>query len=627
MIYYFSNVLLQRRTSDKICCKLPNDDFMTKNIFHNDKVLALDIETTGIDPFTNKILLISLSNGTDTCVIDCRNDITFPFDNYSYILHNAKFDYKFLKVNGHNINIYYDTMIAEQRITQGLELKHGLKPLLKRRLKIDHDKTVRDEFNQDIEIKERHILYSARDVEYLHAIMHIHEDFIKRYDLKRAVENEIKLIKILADAELFGITLDENKWKENIERNKKEIKKLKPILDKNIEEIFDIKIKERKFGIRTQFSLFGPDVIEEIESGEINYNSSIQLKKLFLKRKVKKIPTQEGKVSFSKKASIEFINNFPEEKTVPFLRNLIKLREYEKRLNSFGEDFLAFKNPVTNKIHTIFKQCNTKNNRLASGNTKQNNPNIQQIPREKNYRKCFLASSEDRNILTIDLSGAELIILAALSQDPFLLENCKGDLHSIISTRIWKKLLNDENYMVSKETNTEKRQNFKNTIYAWLYGAGKNTIARLLDIPVSSVDVALKELEGTIPIAANFLKEVAHNAVKNNFIVFNKATNSRSWFNNVPEDEVRRNSMNYIISGTQADIIKEAMVKVNEFITENNIDAKLLFQVHDELVYDFHERHTDFPERVREILTNTSQDILKSMSIDSEYHVEKHWSK
>src|SRR3990167_9607795 len=101
MIYYFSNVLLQRRTSDKICCKLPNDDFMTKNIFHNDKVLALDIETTGIDPFTNKILLISLSNGTDTCVIDCRNDIIFPFDNYSYILHNAKFDYKFLKVNGH----------------------------------------------------------------------------------------------------------------------------------------------------------------------------------------------------------------------------------------------------------------------------------------------------------------------------------------------------------------------------------------------------------------------------------------------------------------------------------------------------------------------------------------------
>lgn len=631
MIYYITkDDYISKSDQIKVTNVLNIYDLLSGDLF------ALDIETTGFCPFKDKILLVSISDGKDAIIID-TSTIALNHDFFNkkdFILHNAKFDYKFFANNGIKINIAWDTMLAEQRIIQGSGHKASLKDTLARRLKIGLNKEVRESFKKGVIIEDRHILYSAKDVLHLHNLMHEQQNYIQKFNLQRTVNTEIALVPILADTELFGLTIDEKQWRDNIDRNKLKLKEITKELDFILINDFSVKLKERKQYLLTTFSLFGLPSVQEYESDIFNYNSTKQLVQLAKDLKLPIPRTNEDKDSFSTKAIIDFVNKKVYSANYnKFLRKLVEYRACGKRLNSFGEKFITYeyeggyKNTVTNKVHTTFRQSTTRNNRLASGNTKQGHINIQQIPRELEYRKSFISDRTGNKILTIDLSGAELIILASLSGDKYLLGNCKKDIHSEIATMIWKKLTKDSDYIVSKTINKDKRQAFKNVIYAWLYGAQSNTIARLLDVSVTDAEIAIKVIENVLVTASTFLRHVANQAIDNGYTIFNKVTNSRSWFVNTPDHEIRRNAMNYIISGTQADIIKEAIVKIDNKIKEKNIEAQLLMQVHDELVYEFNPEFNEFPELVREQLKEMSKDILGNIEIDSEYHVENYWFK
>ena len=192
-------------------------------------------------------------------------------------------------------------------------------------------------------------------------------------------------------------------------------------------------------------------------------------------------------------------------------------------------------NPVTNKLHTIYRQCGTATGRFASGGGKyeKDKINSQQIPKEKEYRNCF-CEEEGYNILTIDLSGAELVILASLSGDEYL-KTILDDPHSPLATAAYNKVIQyilntfpesrwmdeltellrtedrarqaikDRSFTITKSTSKDLRDSFKAVIYGLSYGASEHKVAYTLKIPLDYAKLMVEALENTIPTTFDYL--------------------------------------------------------------------------------------------------------------------------
>jgi DNA polymerase-1 len=282
---------------------------------------------------------------------------------------------------------------------------------------------------------------------------------------------------------------------------------------------------------------------------------------------------------------------------------------------------------VTGLLHTTYKQCFTDTGRLSSGDSKTGKVNIQQVPKLKKLRKCFKYLAGYK-ILTIDLAQAELVFLSSKAQDKKLMELNKGDIHSYLATKAWRKILGDETYIVSQTENTDKRTEFKNVVYGAVYGAGVQKIAETMNISLAQAELVMQSLREELPDTFKYMDNASKFAVDNGYIEFSKRTHSRRWFPDRSRKfigKVKRAAINAPLQGECADAIKEAMVEVSKHIKRNSIDAKLLLQAHDELVYAF--KDDDFPEVVKYIMTSTVNEYLEGVEMNATYHVEETWIK
>lgn len=277
-------------------------------------------------------------------------------------------------------------------------------------------------------------------------------------------------------------------------------------------------------------------------------------------------------------------------------------------------------------------------------------------------------------ISTYDLSGAELVILASQSQDKKLIELLDGDVHSYLATSAYTKIvqyvldnmtenraydelynlfkvnrlqemihktpeeceqitkqrveysLQTKKFIVDKKSTPDIREPFKNCTYGICYGAGENKIAETLNIAPYYASLTMSGMEAAIPDAFAYLERVARFGVKNGYIVFNTRTNSRHWFatwldakqygrelSNKDRSAIERFCKNSVMSGTQADMLKEGMVEANKYIKANNIvDFKWKLQVHDEVVF----KHKD-----RELAPKIAQVIIDTCNLYLEPNV------
>jgi len=310
-----------------------------------------------------------------------------------------------------------------------------------------------------------------------------------------------------------------------------------------------------------------------------------------------------------------FLIEKPETPMRKFIELLLKHKKLTTQLDKYGRAFIEdFKDSITGRFHTIYRQCGTANARFASGDAKIGYYNSQNIPKEPKFRHCFRAP-DGYSIVTCDLSGAEVIIMADKAHDLRLLELSDGDIHSHMATAGWRNIWRSrgdynlaENFIVSKKKNTIKRQSAKNLTFGSIYGCGAKTAAKTISVSKNEGQIYIDSIKQEIPATFAMVERASTFAIKNGYLNFNGRTNSRAWFPDVIQsynsevpmswtrkEKTKKDARNYTISGTQADMVKEAIVEIQKTIDAHNVDAQLMKQVHDELVYKFHKSTTYVP--------------------------------
>jgi len=364
-------------------------------------VISVDTETTGLDPFVDKIVLLQIGAGTKSYIFDVRDgnvDATIfkpilESDKQLKLFQNAVFDAKFLKYQ-YNIRLVriYDTMLAEQLLYLGFNVKASLDHLVDKYLKIHMPKesatTFKDYYQK---YSETQLIYAANDTLVLPEIYNLQLAKLMNSNLVRAAKLEFDFVRALSEMELNGMLLNIDKWRELLsgietERNKVGIQ-LRQILGEtsNQNTLFDVSL--------------------------INLDSPIQVVKALNKLGIN-----------VKSTDVKELKKYGNS---PVVKLLLEYRKHEKFLTTYGEALIERVHFKTGRLHSDFRQM------VATGRLSSSNPNLQNIPSEKIYRACFVAQP-GHNLITCDMSQAELRILAAYSKDPVFLEAFeKGlDLHA-----------------------------------------------------------------------------------------------------------------------------------------------------------------------------------------------------
>lgn len=391
----------------------------------------------------------------------------------------------------------------------------------------------------------------------------------------------------------------------------------------------------------------------------------------------------------------------PNHPAKEFILLLEKYSEVNTKLTNYGENYLTKIDKSTKKIHTIYRQLDAITGRLQSGGGKKlpNKINSQNIPRSNDYRTCFHAGI-DYDIITCDLSGAETVIMADKANDKILFKLAieEDDIHSPaaqlawrniylfragVIARLWtsskefwskRNLIKEEilpkaaleNYklsqelIITKKVNTHLRTQFKPIFFGTVYGAYDKKIAQVLNINVEEGAIVIETLKRLCPATFQMVEKNARFAcgvyefkrwkVKpNGYVPINNVSNNRILLPNIIEaiktgeppyayGESVNLCRNAPIQGTQADMIKVAMVLLFDFFEENKLDAKLLIQVHDELVVKSHKKYQNqkfnflgkeltIPEIVQEGMTYAANLFLNNIKMKAEVVVADTWIK
>lgn len=753
MIYFITNkihniIISPDNEEIKILNSLEGRKEIFKYIYEklesNNKDIGIDKETNGLDAYKNDILLVIIGDKDTKFVIDFlafnKEEWISIFelikDILTFLGHNIKFDWKFLKIKtGIELKYLYDTMIVEQRLYPNYfdinNKPFALDSVVYRYFGIipkEMDKTVRNDFinaNKETFIfQTKHILYAAKDIEYLFDIKVKQEVLIKKWNLEFLInEIELPLIKVLAESELEGFKLNQEKWQSIIDENENIKFQKEKELDDEIRRLrFDLPLNRKLYLIGGKFdrmrirhpkqineglfgepvnnkALYGTDKPVKENLGNINYGSSTQIIDIFA-RLEEPLPTKHDKYEIPKlkangkvddgifttgEDAIEcYLIDNPNSKMKNFIKTLIDFREATTQLNTFGQSFLDYINPITEKIHTIYRQCSAVNGRLQSGNTKEGCINIQNIPAQKKFRESF-GTDEGYSIVTIDLSGAEVTVMADKANDTKLFELAmKGDIHSTFAQAGWRNIFQDRanrvenfdmeryidpgdgfnvidnpnfmkprpewielqtkasHFIVSKTENAEThRKPCKNLSFGVIYGCHKKKAGRTINVSADEGQIYINTIKKEIPKTIKMVENNVQLALKQGYLILNTRTNSRIWFPKVINSirnksnldfmdkiEVDGQARNTPISGTQADMIKESMVVIYNYIKENKIDSLLLAQVHDELLYKIPDSILEwFPHKIKELLLETSNKYLTNIKIEATMEVKKVWTK
>ncbi len=404
------------------------------------KVLAIDIETTrkfnkygdkeGLSPYLSNIVMFQIGDTERQYIIDHRViDITLllPLLSSKEIIkvgHNIKFEYTHIlhKYNCRLENVY-DTQICEQIIYNGYDLPFNLGALNQRYLNKIVDKSTRLNFLtigsrpfSSIEIK-----YGAEDILYP---MLIREQQLKRLqseNLTSCFNLEMQFLPVLGDIEYKGINFNSEKWINNYNNNLEQMMFAEKELNKIVlDNYFDTKFIDK------QLSLFS----SEFECS-IQWTSSKQVIEFFkylgicpqeVSKTTKKLSyTVNAKVI---KASLFTMNKDVSEDIQILIHKYIKFKELGQACSTFGKLFLNHVNPITGRIHSSYWQI------LATGRISSRNPNLQNIPAEEGFRRCFDVL-DGWSIINSDYSGQETVILANESMEENIINliNTGGDMH------------------------------------------------------------------------------------------------------------------------------------------------------------------------------------------------------
>lgn len=580
-------------------------------LLSHSKIIGLDSETTGLDPLTSKIRLIQISDGINTLVIDLfkvgkptvishLKGILEDTDVVK-ILHNAKFDLKFIKYHlDIDVERIFDSMLSSILLEGGIapteinengkkaRIKgyHGLAQVANRYLNREIDKTEQKSDWAGV-LTDKQIEYAGEDAEVLLPLREVLIEALKKNNLIKCAKLEFDAVLPVAWMELNGIYLDIDAWVKVADDN---LKKAYEYTDLICAELSDV---------IPQGSLFGEP--------SINLGSYQQVQKYFA----------DYGIPMPSSTREQFL--LPLKDEYPIIANFLEYRGHAKASSAFGENYKEFVSPVTGRVHANFIQIGAETGRLACSN-----PNLMQIPKDKEHRNCFKAE-EGNTFIICDYGQQELRLLADFSQDKTLQEvfNSGLDMHIATAARIFNKSIED--------VNPDDRELAKRMNYLLTYGGGAKKFSELAGIPEdeaqATIDAYFKGFKG-VKRWMNYQQAQVLNTRQSRSL-YNRMTKYEFDYDNFRERSgVQRNASNMPLQASAADILKRVLRLFYDAVKPYNNKIKVVNVVHDELIV---ETALELLETAKELLKSTMQQAwienIKSVGIDTEVKVTPCWQK
>jgi DNA polymerase I-like protein with 3'-5' exonuclease and polymerase domains len=195
-------------------------------------------------------------------------------------------------------------------------------------------------------------------------------------------------------------------------------------------------------------------------------------------------------------------------------------------------------------------------------------------------------------------------------------------------------------FNVSRTENAERRQSDKNLTFGAVYGCKPKKAAKIIDVSIQEGLIYLNTIKKELPVTFEMVENNVKKALEDGYLVINDRTNSIIWFPSVIDSkkhnyqlddsskwEIEGQARNIPISGTQADMLKEAMVEIDSYFVKNKLPCLIIAQVHDELVVKHPTEMTEIPRIVSNIMKTTCNKYLNDFKIETQYNTLLTWTK
>lgn len=605
--------------------------------FENKELISLDSETEGYDPHTCNIISLQLGDPNVQFVIDyttlSENEIqkikSLLESDKTIIMHNAQFDLRFLLKQNIDVKNIYDTFLAELVLYTGYDYSDSsskyyigtsLYNVVKRYCEKELDKSIRGKIHY-LRLNESVIKYAAEDVKYLEEVRAKQLKLIKEKDLENTLELENQVVRVFAKMSFDGIKLDTNKWESVYKITETNVKNL----TKELDNIVLSEPKLKKFipeGF--QQNLFG------FEERKLNINWKSPIQKL-------EILNELG-------INIDSVGT-------PILSRLVnkhtiipKLLEYSKQVklaDAFGKKFLDFVNNRTKRLHISVWQI------LSTGRISVSNPNLNQIPRKGNLgpiiRSAFVAS-DGYKIVGGDYSSFELAIIAEFSKDPIWVNTLLKDknLHSELCANTFNMPIKDINNPFPYNKEITYRDVQKTIDFGLAYGMSEFKLSNTIQVSVNKAKEIINSFFNMVPHVKKFLTMLGNFGKNNGYTrtakPFKRIRHFPEWEElkrnpNHPDTfkilgEIERKSKNTPIQGTNADIIKLALINTQKEIDKNNWPVRILLSIYDEIQTECREdKAEEWKNKLQEIMISTAKTVLKIVPVKADCDISDYWKK
>jgi DNA polymerase-1 len=659
MIHFIQNSSSTNSRSADIDVYLSLNDAIT--LLSNYPLLALDTETTGLNTLTADLLMLQIGTPDgDQYVFDMRD---IPPERFRGLLeapdrvfigHNIKFDYNVLKTRKILLTNVYDTMVADQVIYNGLydmsyvrkNRRFSLAGVYMYYFKESIDKETRQQFHkvQKEPFTDQQIRYGALDVYYPFKIKDAQEPLINKMGLQPCIDLENKVVLALGDIEYNGFHLNKTKWLLLNEQYKAKCL----VTERELDELLLQQSKRWSGKYKTdshQIDLFDPS-FEKKRLTTVNWGSDKQVYDI-LTKVFDLFPTDKHGKPSSGANAIELL---PSKYKITSL--LLQLRKEEKAVNSFGVKYLEKFQSLDGRIRTQYNQI------IETGRISSSRPNLQQIPREVDFRAAFEAP-DGRMIITADYSSQEARIMADRANDKSYIDfflHGAGDVHSFVATKMFSAAFGKEFIVTQTNENKAYRQKGKTLNFAISFGASAFSLAQSLKITPQEAQDLMDSFFKGFPDLKKMFDVNKQIALEKGYIRTNSITNRirhfRYWKEyldlkskpHLSKEEmsscmktkgnIERRAMNTPIQGTASDMTKTAIVLIRQRLIEKgimpydqNAVAKLVSVVHDETSIECTE---DKAEQIsilqKECMETAGSIFIKSMPVPAEPVVCKHWT-
>ena len=565
--------------TDELCKVLEKKDYISVYFVLNDENNKLK-EAMIFDG--EKFYLFDLS------VLSVSDMAAIMNANKNIITHDFKNVYKYLKNEGYDIECSFDTYIGGYVLNPSDE-RYSLEVMGKKYLDVDLKEDKGEAVQQsflDIEDKDKYLTY-IKKAKCIYSLYKLLNEKIKEEGMEELYNNiEHKLMYVLADMEIEGFKVDVN-------------------MLEVLGEDFDKRVENLTKQIR---ELAGED-----ES--FNVNSTKQLGHVLFE-KLNLPVIKKTKTGYS--TNIEVLEKLKDHH--PIIPLIIELRQVSKLNSTYVKGFVTLIDRKEDKIHSTFNQTITTTGRISSSN-----PNLQNIPVRTNegriIRKVFIPSKEGNVLVDADYSQIELRVLAHISSDEKLINAFKNneDIHARTASEVFGVNIED--------VTSEMRSRAKAVNFGIVYGISDFGLSKDLNISRKNAKEYIDTYLAKYPNVSKYMKDIVEFAKENGYVT--TMFNRRRYINEIHSKNFNvrsfgeRTALNTPIQGSAADIIKLAMINVENELKKRNLKSKLILQVHDELIIDAPENEV---MEVKEILKDKMENAVKmDCPLKADINVGKSW--